>query len=132
MDSLLFASAFVPSTTRSAPDAFLKHQIVHRQPLFSKGINLFVSLDFTPHEHKLIRDNNIGSVVIVERNLDYESTSIARHNNRADALANLRFPARGCGNFAKKRVTQVLLESDNATENKPQLCVPIWRWAFCI
>jgi hypothetical protein len=55
MDSLLFASAFVPSTTRSAPDAFLKHQIVHRQPLFSKGINLFVSLDFTPHEHKLIR-----------------------------------------------------------------------------
>jgi hypothetical protein len=77
MDSLLFASAFVPSTTRNAPNAFLKHQIVHRQPPFLKGVNLFVSLDFTPHEHKLIRDNNMGSVVIVERNLDYEKNRLS-------------------------------------------------------
>lgn len=45
----------------------MEHRIIHRKPLFGRGVNLLVQLDFTEHEHRLIRDNNMESVVIVEQ-----------------------------------------------------------------
>ncbi len=46
----------------------MKHRIVHEKPLWGgKGENIIVYLDFTEEEKKLIRDNNMERVVILER-----------------------------------------------------------------
>jgi hypothetical protein len=53
----------------------MEHSIDHRSPLFkSSGVNLFVHLEFTPEEHRIIKENNMDRVVIVEREptFDYE------------------------------------------------------------
>lgn len=46
----------------------MEHRIVHRKPWFSsRGTNLIVHLDFTPEEQKLIKENNMERVAILER-----------------------------------------------------------------
>ena len=46
----------------------MKHSITPGKPLFGKrGIDLIVRLQIEPHERKLIRDNNMERVILVER-----------------------------------------------------------------
>ena len=46
----------------------MEHRILHRKPWFtSRGTDLIVHLDFTEEEHKLIKDNNMERVIILER-----------------------------------------------------------------
>jgi uncharacterized protein (DUF2164 family) len=52
----------------------MEHRIIHQKPFLGAGVNLIVHLDFTEHEHRLIRDNNMAAIIIVEREktIEYE------------------------------------------------------------
>lgn len=56
----------------------MKHRIEHRKPWFRSGQNVFVHLDFTEEEQKLIRSNNMEAVTLVEIE---PSTKLIEHAN---------------------------------------------------
>ena len=45
----------------------MKHKIEHRKSIFRSGTNVLVHLEFTDHERRVIRDNNMEAVTIVEQ-----------------------------------------------------------------
>ena len=50
----------------------MKHKIEHRKSIWSSGTNVIVYLDFTDTERRIIRDNNMEAVVIVEQEPTYQ------------------------------------------------------------
>ncbi|TQF27442.1 hypothetical protein UNPF46_30745 [Bradyrhizobium sp. UNPF46] len=50
----------------------MKHKIEHRKSIFRTGTNVFVHLEFTDTERRLIRDNNMEAVTIVEQEPTYQ------------------------------------------------------------
>jgi hypothetical protein len=50
----------------------MKHKIEHRKSIFRSGTNVLVHLEFTDTERRIIRDNNMEAVTIVEQEPTYK------------------------------------------------------------
>ena len=50
----------------------MKHKIEHRKSILRSGTNVIVHLDFTDTERRIIRDNNMEAVPIVEQEPTYQ------------------------------------------------------------
>jgi hypothetical protein len=50
----------------------MKHRIEHRKSIFRSGTNVLVHLDFTDTERRIIRDNNMEAVTIIEQEPTYQ------------------------------------------------------------
>jgi hypothetical protein len=66
----------------------MKHKIEHHKPWLRSGTNVLVYLDFTDTERRIIRDNNMEAVTIVEQEPTYQQIENEKGKKEKVAIDN--------------------------------------------